>query len=93
MGKCLQTSGERKKIFKNVQMCCIFDLCILTTPVFRLIVNYFKGTIQEGPTSICDFCWKLKFRRNVMKLKERRYQTYIYNECTTGKSDWIRLDL
>ena len=26
---------------------------------------------------------------NVIKLKESKYQTDIYNKCTTGKSDWV----
>ena len=36
-----------------------------------------------------DIYWKLEFCRNVIKLKESKYQTDIYNKCTTGKSDWI----
>ena len=36
-----------------------------------------------------DICWKFKFRRNVIKSKELKYKTNIYNKCTTGKSDWI----
>ena len=26
---------------------------------------------------------------NVIKLKESKYQTDIYNKWTTGKSDWV----
>ena len=63
--------------------------CILTTLAFRLIEEDFKGTIQEGPTNICDICWKSEFQRNVIKLKEPKYEANIYNECTKGKSDWI----
>ena len=65
------------------------DPCILATPAFRLIEQDFKGAIQEGPTYICDICWKFEFGRNVIKLKEPKYQADIYKECTTGKSDWI----
>ena len=36
-----------------------------------------------------DICFEFKFQRNVIKLKELKYQTDIYNECTTSKSDWI----
>ena len=87
MDKRLQTLDERSSIFNNVQMCSMTDPCILTTPAFRLIEQDFKGAIQEGPTYICDICWKFEFR--ISKLKELKYQTDIYNECTTGKSDWI----
>ena len=45
--KCLKTSDERSSIFDNVQMT---DPFILTTPVFSLIEQDFKGAIQEGPT-------------------------------------------
>ena len=65
------------------------DPCILTTPAFRLIEEDFKGAIQEGPTYICDVCRKFGFRRNVIKLKESKYQTNIYTKCATGKSEWI----
>ena len=89
MDKRLQTLDERNSIFNNVQVCNMTDPSILTTPAFRLIEQDFKGAIQEGPTYICDICWKFEFRRNVIKLKEPKYQADIYNECTTGKSDWI----
>ena len=65
------------------------DPCILTTPALRLIEQDFKGAIQEDPTYICDICWKFEFRRNVTKLKEPKYEADIYNDCTTGNSDWI----
>ena len=57
------------------------DPCVLTTPAFRLIEQDFKAAIQEGPTYICDIYWKFKFRRNVIKLKESKYQTDICNNA------------
>ena len=68
-------------------MCSVVNPSILTKLAFRLIDKDFKTAIQEGPTYICDICWKFEFR--ISKLKELKYQTDIYNECTTGKSDWI----
>ena len=35
------------------------------------------------------FCWILEFRRDVIQLKELKFQSYMHNECTTGKPDWI----
>ena len=87
MNKCLKTLDERSSIFDNVQMCSMTDPCILTTPAFRIIEVDFKVAIQEGPTYICDICWKFEFRGNVIKLKEPKYQADIYNEYTTGQSD------
>ena len=89
MDKHLQTLDERSSIYDNVQICIMTDPCILTTPAFRLTEKDFKGAIQEGPTYICDICWKLEFRQNVIKLKESKYKTDIYSKCTSGKSDWI----
>ena len=89
MDKRFQTLDERSSIFDNVQMCSMTDPCILTTPAFRLIEEDFKGAIQEGPVYICDICWKFEFRRNIIKLKESKYQTDIYTKCTTGKSEWL----
>ena len=66
------------------------DSHVLTTPSFRLTKEGLKGAIQDGPTYICDICWKFEFRRNVIKLKETKHQTNIYNKCTTGTSDWMR---
>ena len=79
---------KEKVFFNDVQMFNIVDPSILTTPAFRLIEEDFGSAIQEGPTYICDICWQFVFRRNVNNLKEPKYQTDIYNECTTGKSDW-----
>ena len=62
------------------------DPCILAKPTFRLIEHDFKDAVQEGPTYICDICSKFEFRRNVIKVKQPKYQADIYNECTTGKS-------
>ena len=80
MDKLSQTLDEKNSMT---------DPCILTTPAFRLTEQDFKGAIQECPTYICDICQKFEFQRNVIKLKETKYQADIYNECTTGKSDWI----
>ena len=66
------------------------DSCLLLTPSFRLIEEDFKGAIQESPTYICDICWESEFRRNVIKLKKPKYQTDIYNECTTSTSYLMR---
>ena len=85
MDKRLQTLDERNSIFNNVQMCSMVNPSILTTPAFRLIEEDFKTAIQEGPTYICDICWKFEFRRSVIKLKELKYQSDIYNQCNTGK--------
>ena len=58
MNNCLQTSDEINSAFNNVQMFSMFDSSILTTPAFRIIEEDFKSAIQEGPTYICDICWK-----------------------------------
>ena len=71
MNKHLQTLDERSNIFNNAQTSSMNDPRILTTPAFRLIKQDFKGAIQEGPTYICDICWKFKFQRKVIKLKEK----------------------
>ena len=49
-------------------MCGMTDSCIFATPTFRLIEENFKLPILEGPTYICDICWKFEFQRNVIKL-------------------------
>ena len=89
MDKRLQTLDEKSSMFRNAQMCSMTDPCILTTLAFRLIEEDFKGAIQEAPIYICDICCKFDFRRIVIKLKELKYQTDIYNKCATGKPDWI----
>ena len=89
MDKRLQILDKRSSTFHNVQVCSMTDTCILTTPAFRIIEEDFKSVIQEDPTYICDICWKFQFRRNVIKLRKSKYQTDIYNKCTTGKSNWI----
>ena len=88
MDKCLQTIDEINSIFNIVQICSMIDPATLTTPAFRLIKEDFKTAIQEDPPYIYDICWKFEFQRSVIKLKELKYQTNIYNECNTDKSDW-----
>ena len=56
-----QILDERRSIFNNVQVCSMIDPCIRTTPAVRLIQEDFKGATQEGPTCICDICWKFEF--------------------------------
>ena len=89
MDKLLQTLDERNSIFNNVQMFSMTDPSVLTTPAFRLMKEDFKGAIQEGPTYLFYICWKFEFRRSVIKLKESKNQTDIYNKWTTVKPDWI----
>ena len=69
----------------------IVIICSTDSVIFYLWRNTptYLPTIQEGPTYIGDICWKFKFWRNIIKLKESKYQTDIYNKCTAGKSDWI----
>ena len=55
----------------------------------QLIDEDFKPVIQEGPTYICDMCWKVEFRKNTVKLNALKYQTDICNKFSTVKSDWI----
>ena len=81
MDKRLQILDERSSILNNVEVWSMTGPCILITPVFRLIEEDFKGAIQEGPICICNICWKFKFRRNVIKLKESKYQTDICNNA------------
>ena len=45
--------------------------------------------MSEGPTYICDICWKYEFRTNVVKLVPNKYKEDIFEKCHTLKSDWI----
>ena len=88
MNKCFQTLGERNSIFDSVQIFSMIYPCILAAPPFRLIKDNSKAAVHVGPTCNCDICSKFEFQRNAIKLKAPKYQTCIYNNCTTGKSDW-----
>ena len=90
-GKRETEKDERNAIFNDVQACSMVDPCILKTPAFKLIEKEFKGAIQEGPTYICDICWRSEYRKSVKELKESKYSEIsdLFNECKTGKSKWI----
>ena len=75
MNKRFKTLDERRSIFNNDQMCSMTDPCILTTQAFILIEEDLIGAIQEGPTYVCDICWKF-----VIKLKEPKHQADVYNK-------------
>ena len=87
--KSIEIKDERKEVLDNVQRCSMVDSFILTTPAFKINKKDFKSAIQEGPTHICDICWKSEFWKNVIKLHALKYQTGIGNKFSTGKSDWI----
>ena len=80
---------NRDNIFGSVQDHSMVDPSILDTDAFKTIEREFKDAIKEGPTFICDICWKFEFRTNVIKLTETKYDQEIYAECNTGKSSWI----
>ena len=83
------TKDKRREFFDAVKHHSMVDPCILQTGAFKLIYNEYKDAINEGPTYICDICWKFEFRKNIIKLDSLRYQSSIFNECSTGKSNWI----
>ena len=84
-----KAKDKRNDIFNSVQTCSMVDPCILKTPAFKLVEEEFKSAIKEGPTYICDICWKYEFRKNVIKLQDSKYERSLYEECTTGKAEWI----
>ena len=88
MNKRSQTLDERNSIFNNLQMCSMVDPFMLSSQAFRLTEGDFEIAFQEGPAYIY-ICWKFEFWQNVIKFKELKYQTDIYNERVTGKSDWV----
>ena len=66
------------------------DHNILKTPGFKSVLNQYLGEISEGPTYICNICWKLKYRtNNVQHLVDEKYDKELFNKCKTGKSFWI----
>ena len=52
---------DQKTGFNNFLRCSMVDPCILTTLAFKVIEEDCKCAIQEGPTYICDVCWKSEF--------------------------------
>ena len=65
------------------------DPSILDTEAFRLIEKEYTSAIREGPTYVCDICWKLEFRQNVINFNNSKYEKDIYQKCHTNKSEWI----
>ena len=89
MDKRSQTLEKRNSIFNNANYLTWMIHPYLQHQLSDYLKKISKEDFKSGPTYICDICWKFEFRRNVIELKERKYQTDIYNECTTVKSDWI----
>ena len=69
----LTTLEERSSFFNNVQIYSTFDARILTTSACRLIQEDFRDGTHEGPTYICDICWKFEFRSNVVIVHDSKY--------------------
>ena len=65
------------------------DPAILSTTAYKIIKEIFQSAIEEGPTYICDICWKFEYRTNVIKLDPSKYEKEVFDECHTGKSEWI----
>lgn len=65
------------------------DPSIFSTTAYKIIKENFQSAIEEGPTYICDICWKFEYRTNVIKLDPSKYEKEVFDECHTGKSEWI----
>ena len=65
------------------------DPSILQTEAFKLVYDKYKEAINQGPTYVCDICWKNEFRKSVVQLVKSKFETEILEKCTTGKSEWI----
>ena len=60
------------------------DPAILDTDAYKLIQNRFLKSIDEGPTYICDICWKFEYRTNVIKLNPDKYNSEIFLSVQQG---------
>ena len=57
---CEVNKQNREEIFCSVQSNNIVDPCILHAEAFKLIADDFTTATKEGPTYICDTCWKFE---------------------------------
>ena len=80
---------EKLNAFKDVQGRSMVDPSILTTTAYKIIKEQFQVAIEEGPTYICDICWKFEYRKNVIKLDHSKYEIEVFYKCHTRKSEWI----
>ena len=53
-------------VFQTTEVCSMVDPSILETQGFKIIKKELKCAIAEGPSWICDICWKFEFRKNVI---------------------------
>ena len=65
------------------------DDSILATDAYKLIYEEYKDSINQGPTYICDICWKFEFHTNVISLNSSKYEADLFDRCKTEKSEWI----
>ena len=73
-----QKSNEKvANIFSQVQDQSKVDHSILKTEAYKIIKSKFQKSVSEGPTYICDICWKYEFRSNVVKLVPNKYKEEI----------------
>ena len=83
------TEEKRFEIFESIKNQSMVDESILQTEAFNLIYSEYKEAISEGPTYICTVCWKFEFRRNILTLNSSKYESELFDECNTGKCEWI----
>ncbi|GAB1600976.1 hypothetical protein Ahia01_000375800, partial [Argonauta hians] len=78
----------RATVYANKQHSMV-DPAILHTKAYLQVKKDFDSVVHEGPTFICDVCWKIEYKSRVLQLKQHKYDTDIFTSCHTNKSSWI----
>ena len=61
------------------------DPRILDTPGYLYMYDQFMMSINQGPTYVCNICWKFEYRTNVTVMKSDKYDPDIYMKCKTDR--------
>ena len=87
--KRTSAKNVRDVAFNAVQGMSKVKPLILETTAYSILSKEVFDAFKGGPEYECDVCFKLEFRRSVIRKDPHRYDKEIFEKCCQDKSDWI----
>ena len=80
----------RKEIaFNAVQGMSMVDPSILNTEAYGILRDEVFCAFKQGPEYECTICFKLEFKRTVIRLDPSRYDNKVFEKCYQDKTEFV----
>ena len=88
-GKRTNAKMIKDTAFKAVQGMSMVDPSIFNTEAYAILSEEVFNAFKQGPEYECTICFKLEFKRTVIRKDPTRYDKDIFKKCCQDKSEWI----